>query len=73
MIKNDELAMMEYFYRTKKVVFADLIDTRGLHKYFILCKWVTKGYIDFGTSLDFVWLTEEGIKYFEKCGVTIDE
>ena len=79
MIKEDELQLMRYFLKAIKLKVG-VIDTTGILKakgitinkkrlVYILNKWTDKGYIDYGTSINYVWPTPQGEEYFKKVEV----
>lgn len=69
MIKCDELLMMKYYLekdKLNKIICHCELDTPFKRKIYLLKKWSYYDYIDYGTSLNYVWLTDYGRMFFNE-------
>lgn len=65
MLKEDELLMINKILTVGVgKIFETLQPTK--RQVYILYKWANKGYVEFGTSIRYVWLTKKGYTHFSR-------
>lgn len=72
MIKQDEIKFRRALYNaslnSRVINTADVIASIGMHSkrgWYLLHKLTRKGFIEYGTSITFVWLTDKGREEFK--------
>lgn len=63
MIKEDEIALMDFaacHFPYRPIDWRSFDKINENRKWYILEKWSSKGWIDYGTSIGSAWLTEFG-------------
>ena len=73
-MKEDERILMLWclYQNTKDSLIRTFIypfEMANKRRWYLLEKWERKGFVESGTSVNHIWITDEGLNYFEK---TID-
>lgn len=70
MIKSDEVKFRQALYnaslKNRVIHTSEVFGALGMHRkraWYLLEKFTRKGFIDYGTSVNFVWLTEKGEQF----------
>lgn len=70
MIKPDELAFRHALYnaslKDRLIHTSEVFSALGMHRkraWYLLEKFTRKGFIDYGTSVNYVWLTDKGQQF----------